>query len=86
MPAKLDRDLPLEEADTSPEGLTIREFDTVVSSAIPRKAARCIIGCKPDVFRISPPSHPCATDLVTKMAPDEASPCTRAAMFTVCPK
>src|SRR5271169_2631055 len=56
---------------------------TVVSSAMPRNAARCMVGCSPEVSRIFAAFSSSTTDLVTKMAREEARPCTRAAIFTV---
>jgi hypothetical protein len=59
---------------------------TVVSSPMPRSAACCIVGCRPDFSRIFAAFGSSTTGLVTMIARDEASPCTRAAMFTVWPK
>src|SRR5208283_3094434 len=59
---------------------------TVVSSATPRSAACCIVGCRPALSRIFAVFASSITGLVTKMAREEARPCTRAARFTVWPK
>src|SRR5262249_32227075 len=60
--------------------------NTVVSSAMPRSAARCIIGCNPELSRILMAFLSSTTDLVTKIEREEASPCTRAARLTFWPK
>src|SRR5262249_35610041 len=59
---------------------------TVVLSAIPRRAACCIIGCSPEVSRICAAFLSSTTAWVTKIAREEARPWTRAARFTVWPK
>jgi hypothetical protein len=59
---------------------------TVVSSAMPRSAARRIDGRKLWLSRIFAAFGSSTTGWVTKIAREEARPCTRAAMFTVCPK
>ena len=59
---------------------------TVVSSAIPRSAACCIVGCKLKLSRILAALASSTTGWVTKIAREVARPCTREAMLTVWPK
>jgi len=59
---------------------------TMISVEMPRKAARCSVGCKPEFRSTSATFGASNTDLVTRIARDEARSWTRAAIFTVCPK
>ncbi len=56
------------------------------SSAMPRSAARCGSGFSPLVSRIDEDCGCSTTGSLAKIDRDAASPCTRAAMFTVWPK